>query len=115
MKTITRYIPQNSTPIEREGIQGIVYSYKNQYGNLCAIAYAGKSSKATWHYNFKSPAMREARINQFFEGLARREAYKQEREPSEPLKPIPVLVVLLIAALPGIIVAIVAIIFNFLK
>jgi hypothetical protein len=62
-----RYIPANSTPIESP--HGVVYVYINRE-RPCGLAYAGKQSKSTWHHAFQTEGKRDAKIKEFFDGLA---------------------------------------------
>ena len=80
----TRYIPENSTPIETP--LGVVYTYTTGREKLAAIAYAGKSTKKTWHYTFANQQQRDARIAEFFEGLEAHQRRLAERriEISQP-------------------------------
>jgi hypothetical protein len=81
MTNLPRYIPQDSTPIERAGLPAIVYSYTSaNSGKLAAIAYIGKSSKKIWHYIFRDEQQRQARIDHFFDGVAQREDAKLSRK-----------------------------------
>jgi hypothetical protein len=76
----TRYIPENSTPIERAGLPAVVYSYTDNRGRLAAISYIGKQSKHTWHFCFRTDEQRQAKINGFFDGMAQREDFKLARK-----------------------------------
>jgi hypothetical protein len=60
----TRYVPENSTMIENEEIKLTVYLYTNHNGKPTAIAYTGKSSKPSFHYNFKDEERRMEYINE---------------------------------------------------
>lgn len=76
-----RYIPANSTAIESP--HGVVYTYAkfvNNRGIIAAIAYAGKQSKSTWHHRFATEAQRDAKIKEFFDGLADHAARIAERK-----------------------------------
>lgn len=77
-----RYIPQDSTPITRENLPAIVYTYTDRNGKIAAIAYTGKSNKPVWHYCFRNETQREARINQLFDTIQSRENFKAERKAS---------------------------------
>lgn len=78
MNKITRYVPENSIAIERDGLPAIVYSYTNRNGQLAAIAYRGKSGKNVWHYRFSKETDRAKRIDEFFTNTAEREEYKNK-------------------------------------
>ena len=76
-----RYVPANSTAIESP--HGVVYVYTKHAHNLAqlsAIAYAGKQSKSTWHFRFQSEEKRDAKIKEFFDGLADHAARIAERK-----------------------------------
>ena len=77
----SRYIPANSTAIESP--HGVVYVYTKHETNLSqliAIAYAGKQSKSTWHFRFQNEEKRDAKIKEFFDGLAAHAALIAERK-----------------------------------
>jgi hypothetical protein len=73
---INRYIPQNSTPIERAGLPAVVYAYTTRDGKPAAISYIGKSSKKIWNYAFRTEDQRSTKIDEFFNGVAKREDSK---------------------------------------
>ena len=80
-RTISRYVPENSRTVERDGLPGIVYIYTSKTdGRPAAISYTGKSGKPTWHYRFSNEEQRDKRIDEFFEGIARQENYKLARK-----------------------------------
>ena len=80
MKTLPRYIPENSTPLERAGLPAIVYTYTDNKGRPSAIAYIGKQGKKTWHYCFRNEEQRNVEIDKFFDGIAEREDFKLSRK-----------------------------------
>jgi hypothetical protein len=80
MFKLPRYIPKDSTPIERAGLPAIVYSYTGNSGRPAAVAYIGKSSKHAWHYHFLNEARRQEKIDMFFNGIAQREDFKLTRK-----------------------------------
>ena len=77
----TRYIPQDAQEVTRLDLPGVVYTYTHAAtGQLCAVAYAGKSNKPTWHYRFMNAAQREHRIDAFFDGIAQRQDFMTARK-----------------------------------
>lgn len=80
MKFSIRYIPQNSTEVTKEDLPVIAYTYTANSGKPGAIAYVGKSNKPAFHYTFKSDEQRTQHINELFETIAKREAYKAEQK-----------------------------------
>ena len=79
-KQFPRYIPQDSTPIERAGLPAIVYAYTSKDGKPAAISYRGSSSKNVWHYRFLTKDQRTKRIDQFFDDIALKEDSKLTRK-----------------------------------
>ncbi len=77
--TLTRdfYIVKGSTPVTREGINTIVYTYDSAMERPCAMAFAGKAQKPAWHFIFKSNESREQYIDRYFESL---EKWAKHRE-----------------------------------
>lgn len=73
----TRYIPQDSKEINKDG--ATIYTYTSKSNQPAAIAYIGKSAKPAWHYRFLTEDQREKKINELFENCARRNAFMQER------------------------------------
>ena len=78
--TLTRYIPQDSQPITRDSLPAIVYTYTSRQGRPAAIAYTGKRTKPTWHYQFKSIDQRDMMITRLFDNVAYTESRKAERK-----------------------------------
>jgi hypothetical protein len=70
----TRYIPKDSVPITREGINGIVYA-----SELSAIAYRGKATKPDWYYSFRTRAQRDETIARFFEKVKANQEYQEKK------------------------------------
>ena len=75
-----RYIPEGANEITRDNLPAIVYAYTNKSGRPAAVAYIGKQSKPTWHYQFKGEAQRQMMIDRLFDNLAYRENQKAERK-----------------------------------
>lgn len=72
----TRYIPENSTQIEK--YSSVVYTYvSTKDGKPAAIAYIGKQSKPYFHYRFTNEQQREEHINKFFDGMKSHQEFKQ--------------------------------------
>lgn len=72
----TRYIPKDTVPVTREGINGIVYVNREK---LTAIAYHGKANKPDWVYRFQLEVNMNAEIDRFFQGLKAHQEYKDKR------------------------------------
>jgi len=75
----SRYIPQNATQRPHPDGLGIVYLYSTSKGLPAAVAYAGKQSKAAWHYSFQCDPAREQRIQEWFRSLESWRQAKAER------------------------------------
>jgi hypothetical protein len=75
-----RPIPNNSNEIKRDNLNAVVYSYINMHGKLAAVAYQGKSNKATWCYWFGCEADRQKRIDQFFESVRQQQEFIENRK-----------------------------------
>lgn len=71
----SRYIPENSTEIAHADGLGVVYHYSSKEGKICAIAYAGKAMKSSWHHSFpykdldKAKFRRQEKTAEFFSNL----------------------------------------------
>ncbi len=67
----TRWIPKDSTPVTRDGVDAIVYCHVScaKPYRPAAIAYHGKATKADWNYAFVSDIAREKKINEFFDNI----------------------------------------------
>lgn len=72
------YIPKDATPITRDGINGIVYTYKDRADRFSAIAFRGKAQKPEWHYIYRNEESRQQAINHFFNCLASSAKFNQE-------------------------------------
>lgn len=70
----SRYIPQNAHEYTREGVNAIIYLFTNRTNQPAAIAYAGKSNKADFHYHFKTEDQRQQYCNAWMERIAQRQA-----------------------------------------
>lgn len=87
-----RYIPDNAVEINHPDGLGIVYHYTDRRNILCAIAYAGKSAKSSWHYSYpykdpeKAKELRQKKTEEFFANLTGHEELKAKykRERAEP-------------------------------
>lgn len=76
-----RYIPQDSVPVTREGVDAIVYLYFNEgLHSTSAIAYAGKATKPAWHYRYSNAERAHAKAQEFLDGVAQRHAAKVEQK-----------------------------------
>ena len=69
-----RFIPQDSVPVTREGVDAIVYVH-----NTSAIAYAGKATKPAWYYRYSNAERAHAKAQEFLDGVAQRQAAKAEQ------------------------------------
>lgn len=76
---VARYIPQNARPITHPDGLGIVYAYETREGRPAAIAYRGKSTKASWHYSLKDQAKVYEKAAEFFADIEAHEQRKVER------------------------------------
>ena len=78
----TRWIPPDSTAREFTDVKAVVYAYQFdgpsgvRYG---AAAYAGKATRAAWHYTFKADSFRDQYIAQWLDRLRSIENRKAER------------------------------------
>jgi hypothetical protein len=64
---MTRFIPQDSTPVTRDGIQAIAYLY-SKGGKPHAIAYRGKANRPALHFSYRSEESRSEHVERFFTG-----------------------------------------------
>lgn len=76
--TAARYIPDDSTPYTREGVDAVVYWYESK-GRYAAIAYHGQATKPDWHYWYRTQESRQAKTNEHFENIASHAQRMQER------------------------------------
>jgi len=74
-----RWIPQNARTMHSapEGL-GVVYVYTDPKGRSCAIAYAGKRSKSSWHHAFANEQQMLEKAAEFFLNLKSWKATKAE-------------------------------------
>ncbi len=92
----SRWIPENSTEIVHPDGLGVVYHYTSKEGKTCAVAYAGKAMKSSWHNSFpyrdleKANQRRQEKTAEFFanlEGHKKLQAdYKAERSKPHDFK-----------------------------
>lgn len=61
------YIPQGAEKIERAGVDGVVYTYTNRLGQLCAMGFTGKRAKPTWRHYFGNETSRQKKIEGHFD------------------------------------------------
>ena len=68
-----RWIPKDSTPVTRDGINGIVYtsSFLSMKGEqrYSAIGYRGKSTHMAFNYSFRSLEQMNTYIDEFFKSV----------------------------------------------
>jgi len=76
------YIPKNGTPVTRKGLNGIVYTYSNDKGQPCAMAFRGKAHKPEWRFYFLKEEQRQVRIDQFFNSIKARADMMSARKES---------------------------------
>ena len=76
MRTIPRYIPKDSEPLEHPGGLGVVYLYGP--ARCRAIAYRGKAGRASWHYSFRDGERAEQHAREWFASLNGWEQRKAE-------------------------------------
>lgn len=76
--TVARFIPHGATKVSDKQTDAVVYVFDNSRGKPAAIGYAGKATKATFHYSFMSTASREKHVREFFAGQRARLASKAE-------------------------------------
>lgn len=74
----TRYIPENSTPVEK--FNAVVYLSTTKDGKPAATAYIGKQSKPYFNYRFINDQQRAAHVEEFFESMKRTQDFKQARK-----------------------------------
>lgn len=78
-----RWIPKDSTPVTREGVDAIVYTYALGE-KLMALGYHGRANRNAFHFRFQNELKREKYIQEFFDSraasLARKNAERQERK-----------------------------------
>ena len=72
---IPRYIPDNSTPIEKYNATAYLYTGKD--GKPAAIVYIGKQSKPHMHYRYMNEALRMEQLEKFFDGMKAHQEFKQ--------------------------------------
>lgn len=61
-------IPDGAVLDPRSNERGEVYAYERA-GKVYAVAFWGTAGKPTWHYSFRSPESREAKVAGFFDSL----------------------------------------------
>jgi elongation factor P hydroxylase len=73
-----RYIPVDSIPYTRKGVDAVVYWYESK-GRYAAIAYHGKATKPDWHYWYRNHESRQTKTEEHFENIASHAQRMQER------------------------------------
>lgn len=77
------YIPRPETAdlqeIRREELGAVCYTFTNSRGKPCAMGFAGKRAKPSFHYSYLSEERRDKAVSEFFEGQERAAAYKAEQ------------------------------------
>lgn len=76
----SRYIPKDSTPYTREGVDAVVYWYTTAAGKLCAVAYHGQSAKSDFHLSFRTAEARQVKSNAHLDNCAAHAVTMQERK-----------------------------------
>lgn len=76
---IQRYQPKGSITIRPKGINAVAFAY-TMGGKPAAIAYSGNRRKSDWHHGFRDELQRAAYIQQWVDGLRKREEEKQRRQ-----------------------------------
>lgn len=90
------YIPKGATKIADRHSDAVAYLYDTPKGRLGACVFFGRQAAPVWNYLFSTPAAREARIRQTFEGrrasakaksdrLAERKAWVPDYKPGDIL------------------------------
>lgn len=73
--------PAGSTAIKCKDTGGVVFTFINAKGRLCAMAYAPRAKKRTsWRYYFPNAAAREKRIRETIKGWREAKAETAQRK-----------------------------------
>ena len=86
MRLTQRYIPKNALPIEEPEL-GVIYVYpvvkRDGSRVFGAIAYLPKAVHNSWHYSYKTEALLDRQIEDWFNGLRRHKALVLERRAAQ--------------------------------
>lgn len=83
---LTRYIPAGAQPVNREGVDAVVYVYEGigaRGAYFAAVAYHGKAKRPDWHYSFRSVDKRSAHIVAWLDNLTKYAAQKLAHKAQE--------------------------------
>ena len=72
--------PEDAQELRRPGLEAVAYVYKLPSGKPAAICFGGKRSKPDIHGYFTSDDARTTYINEWFDGLQRRQAMNAQRK-----------------------------------
>lgn len=78
-KTKTRWIPAETTPVTRDGIEAVAY-VSEAAGRFYAVGYSGKKTNHDFNGAFRTWESREKYLDNWFTNLAEAEAAKLARK-----------------------------------
>lgn len=73
-------IPDGATPVTREGVAAVAYSYTARNGKPAALGFSGKRQKPDFRYYFGDEERRDRYVSEWFDDRAKVEAMRRERQ-----------------------------------
>jgi hypothetical protein len=90
MKSPIREIPANSQKLASKHSSAVAYLYVNRSGQLCALGYAGKSTKHSFRNSFANSAQRLKYVGKWLQeedGIEADKAIRKAEKKAESAKP----------------------------